>query len=406
MPLQIRRGLEAERTQITPTNGLVEGELLYTTDQKKLYIGSGSVGEHQGVVITGYNDLDAKDAAADIFADGEHTGITFTYDSGTKALNAVVDLSAISGPLVADALQGSVFADDSTLLVDAIDKRFFGNLTGDVNGSVFADDSGILVDAIDRKLYGDLTGSVFSTDENIGLMVDADNGIFYGILSGGVVSLSDDTVLVDAITNTFTGNLIGDVTGDLKGSIFGDDSSIIVDAVSNIINVNDIFTSDTLTVNRISQNASTKLRVQSNDQRSSLRLVRRSESDISESVLDYGSILFERTDPLGSQTTAAIIGGYNRLLFGVDGSGIFPENSFISIGENGSVGIGTFSPTEALDVRGNAIVTGYTKTGSFTTVDRDLLSPSVGMIIYNISLNKFQGYQNTSGTTLEWVDLS
>jgi hypothetical protein len=229
MPLQIRRGLEAERTQITPTNGLVEGELLYTTDQKKLYIGSGSVGEHQGVVITGYNDLDAKDAAADIFADGEHTGITFTYDSGTKALNAVVDLSAISGPLVADALQGSVFADDSTLLVDAIDKRFFGNLTGDVNGSVFADDSGILVDAIDRKLYGDLTGSVFSTDENIGLMVDADNGIFYGILSGGVVSLSDDTVLVDAITNTFTGNLVGDV----NGSVFADDSTMLVDGTNS-----------------------------------------------------------------------------------------------------------------------------------------------------------------------------
>jgi hypothetical protein len=223
MPLQIRRGLEAERTQITPTNGLVEGELLYVTDEKKLYIGSGSSGEHQGVIITGYTNNNAKDAAAAIFADGEHTGITFTYDSGTKALSAVVDVSAISGPLVADALQGSVFADDSSLLVDAIDKRFFGNLTGDVTGSIFADDSGIMVDAVDRKLFGELIGSVVSTDENIGLMVDADNGIFNGVLAGGVVSLTDSTLLVDAVNNTITGLII---TNSISSA---DSSSILCD---------------------------------------------------------------------------------------------------------------------------------------------------------------------------------
>jgi hypothetical protein len=188
MPLQIRRGLEAERTQITPTNGLVEGELLYVTDQKKLYIGSGSVGEHQGVVITGYTNNDAKDAAAEIFADGEHTGITFTYDSGTKALSAVVDVSAISGPLVADALQGSVFADDSSLLVDAIDKRFFGNLTGNVTGNVL----------------GNLAGNVI--------------GNVTGNISGDV-----------------TGNLSGNVTGDVIGSVFADDSTMLVDGTNGLI---------------------------------------------------------------------------------------------------------------------------------------------------------------------------
>jgi hypothetical protein len=208
MPLQIRRGLEAERTQITPTNGLVEGELLYVTDQKKLYIGSGSVGEHQGVVITGYTNNDAKDAAAEIFADGEHTGITFTYDSGTKALNAVVDVSAISGPLVADALQGSVFADDSSLLVDAIDKRFFGNLTGDVKGSVFGDDSTTIVDAVNNTLNGNLTGNVV--------------GDVTGNLTGDV-------------TGNLTGNLTGNVVGDVSGSVFADNSTMLVDAVSGTI---------------------------------------------------------------------------------------------------------------------------------------------------------------------------
>jgi hypothetical protein len=44
--------------------------------------------------------------------------------------------------------------------------------------------------------------------------------------------------------------------------------------------------------------------------------------------------------------------------------------------------------------------------GSYTTTQRDALTPAVGMMIYNTTLNKFQGYQNSGGTVLEWVDLS
>jgi hypothetical protein len=44
--------------------------------------------------------------------------------------------------------------------------------------------------------------------------------------------------------------------------------------------------------------------------------------------------------------------------------------------------------------------------GSYTTLQRDALSPAVGMMIYNTTDNKFQGYQNTGGVTPQWVDLS
>jgi outer membrane lipoprotein SlyB len=194
MPLQIRRGLEAERTQITPTNGLVEGELLYTTDQKKLYIGSGSVGEHQGVVITGYNDLDAKDAAADIFLDGTHSGIGFAYDDETKQITATVNLASYDGPIVADALKGSVFADDSSIFLDAIDKVLYGNVSGNVTGDV----------------TGDVTGNVL------------------GNLAGNVIGNVTGNVIGDV-----TGNVIGSLAGDVTGSVFGENSNIIVDAVGN-----------------------------------------------------------------------------------------------------------------------------------------------------------------------------
>jgi hypothetical protein len=197
MPLQIRRGLNAERTSLTPSDGLVEGELLYVTDSKRLFIGTGSVGEHQGVSITGYTDNDAKDAVADSLADGEHTGITFTYDSGTKSISATVNLSAFDGPIVADALKGSVFADDSGILVDAIDKKFYG----DLNGSVFADDSSMLVDGVNGLIVGDISS-------RLGGALDTND--FPIISSVGNITLTPDTgdrVVVNG-DHEITGNLL------------------------------------------------------------------------------------------------------------------------------------------------------------------------------------------------------
>jgi len=160
MPLQIRRGLNAERTQIAPTNGLVEGELLYTTDEKKLYIGTGSVGEHQGVVITGYNDSDAKDAAAQILTTGEHSGIGFIYDSETKKLNATVDLSTYDGPIVADEIKGSILANDDSVLLDAVDKILYGDVTGNLLGNVTGNINGVVTGTFGSSLIGNVTGNV------------------------------------------------------------------------------------------------------------------------------------------------------------------------------------------------------------------------------------------------------
>jgi hypothetical protein len=46
------------------------------------------------------------------------------------------------------------------------------------------------------------------------------------------------------------------------------------------------------------------------------------------------------------------------------------------------------------------------KVPSYTSTSRDALTAQVGDIIYNSTSNKFQGYQNTGGSSLQWVDLS
>jgi len=90
MPLQLRRGTNAQRLTITP----LQGEIIYTTDTKNLYVGDGTtVG---GTVIAGggsggsYTDADAQAAAAALFTDATHTGITFVYDSVLETLTATV----------------------------------------------------------------------------------------------------------------------------------------------------------------------------------------------------------------------------------------------------------------------------------------------------------------------------
>lgn len=165
MPLQIRRGTAAERSGLTTP--LAVGELLYVTDQGKLYIGDGtSIGSSdivgnpgqggKGLIITGFTSEEAQDATALLFNNGTHTNIFYTYDDVSNSLSSQVTMENYSGNINVDGIvdadfRGSLFADDSGLLVDAVDRKFFGtlegNVVGDVNGSIFANDSTTLVDA-------------------------------------------------------------------------------------------------------------------------------------------------------------------------------------------------------------------------------------------------------------------
>ena len=159
MPLQVRRGTDAER--LAMTQPLASGELLYVTNQQKLYVGDG--GTLGGIQITGYTDGDAKDSAAEIFTDGSHTGINFAYNTATNVMTATVNLSDYAGTIRADAFKGSVFADDgSTMasqpLVDAVSGTFNGNLTGNVTGNL----TGNVTGNVSGNVNGNVTGNVFT----------------------------------------------------------------------------------------------------------------------------------------------------------------------------------------------------------------------------------------------------
>ena len=124
MPLQIRRGSTAQRLAITP----LIGELIYDTTTGQLFVGNGStVG---GATTTGISTEDAADTAASLFTTGSHSGITFAYNDAVGRIDATVTVAA-TGPFDGD-LTGSVFSDNSTKMIDAVESRVVGNVLSDV----------------------------------------------------------------------------------------------------------------------------------------------------------------------------------------------------------------------------------------------------------------------------------
>jgi hypothetical protein len=213
MPLQIRRGLDAERQALTVP--LASGELLYVTDDKRLFIGDGTT--LGGNAVTGYTNEDAQDAAAALLTHGGHAGITFVYNDISNILTATVDFSSVS-TLTADAFQGSVFSDNSTLMINGIDGSF--NLNGTVKGDIVGNANNAYdLGSIAYKFKDlHLSGNVL-----LGSSVITSTGSAVDLPAGSTVG----GVQISAVSGSFS--------GDLYGSVFGNDSTTLVDAINSTI---------------------------------------------------------------------------------------------------------------------------------------------------------------------------
>ena len=110
------------------------------------------------------------DSTAGVFRIVSGQGITLAKNSATDTLTITVN------PVF--DLRGSVFADDSTLLVDAVSGiipaavvsgtftgSVVGNITGILKGSVFADDSTQIIDGNSFTVYGNIEATTLRTSE-------------------------------------------------------------------------------------------------------------------------------------------------------------------------------------------------------------------------------------------------
>lgn len=427
MALQIRRGTDAERLTITPA----EGELIYTTDTKLLYVGDGStVGGTKA--DTGLNSL-LEDATPQLggpldLNSQDITGVGNINNSGNITASGVIsggtgNFTSASIGLGTGNFKGSFAADDSTILIDGVSGKV--NLApnviadiGNVHDSVPADGDALVWNALQSRWeagnpssVGDVVGSVFS---------------------------DDSTLKIDGITGT----VYGPFEGDLIGSVFADDSTLLVDAVNGQLTTNQL---NTGTGNNINVSAPdvgrTITSIRGNDERGVINLLHTSDSDVSaDDSLYYGSVFFGRDDSNGSAITSLISGRRRGLYFATNTSSSFSNPLDYMVFKDGNLGIGLEDATEKLHVVGSAIVTSditaaavnadikaddstviidaATQAGNFATLsastsfqlptfadatarDAGITSPQNGMLCYLTGLHDLQAYKNGAWVSVQ-----
>lgn len=451
MALRLRRGTNSERALITPA----DGELIYTTDTKILYIGDGTT--------VGGNPVDTAGTAFGANVDLNNFDLI-----GTGNINTTGNIT-ITGNITADGnltLGGNLEIGDATtdtvsfvakveshIIPDVDGARNIGASTNkfnqgwfnavhvdqdviaaEVNANIIADDSTVLL----NKATGAMnTSGTFKGD------VNADDSTSFYDASTKAVNAGAGTFTGEVQATTFTGTLVGDV----KGSVFADDSTILVDGINGALSngtltfsegVLDITSipavgryltigkdTDTETQGLIFKAGSAAgkfLQVESlaDGSDSSGISFQVSRGDLATKTAlqagdSLGSIKFAGNDGTNNDTASSMIQWSVEAGASIS-NGVLPGKVYIlSTPDNGSTwkgvtvdsggrlcvgGTGVAQTDSALDVTGNARVSGYVMGGSFTTVERDALTPEAGMIVYNTTDSKFQGR-----TGVAWVDL-
>ena len=418
MPLQIRRGTTAQRLAITP----LTGELVYDTTTGQLFVGNGTT--LGGATTTGITTEDAQDAAASLFSTGSHSGITFAYNDAAGRIDATVTVAA-TGPFDGD-LTGSVFSDSSTLLVDAV----AGQIKGDVLSNIVnftgsfgtpasqTTDASLAIrgtaiffkdtyDATDATFFNiqqhhstvdanpinivrsrgtnaaptavvngddiiDITftghdGTTFRTAASITVAIDG--AVSAGVVPGAITfrvrqGASISTVARIANSGAFESNLIGAVSG----------------TTINVVDNNTITLGDV----RLSQDGLSAINTNA-----SLFLFANGTGSVEiENVRIFGTAITAANNTLGTLTVTGNVTG------DITGS-VFADNSTRIIdGTDGRI-------TATSVTVGN---TGYLQLPVYangTARDAAILSPAAGMVVFNTTSTKFQGY--TGGA---WVDLN
>jgi hypothetical protein len=375
MSLRLRRGTDGERLAITPE----AGELIFTTDTNTVYVGDGST--PGGIIVSagGVTLADLGDTSIGSVNNGDLLG--YNSGSGKWEPTRFVDTD----------ITGSVFAKDSAVLVDAnaglitgtVDtdsvtatgtitaNAFVGDITGSVTGDVTGNVTGNVVGNTTGYHTGDITGSLFAVDST--LLVDAINGDIFAndIQTASVKNPVSDLQLSDSGTGNITiGNVITLTPGNGE-VVLRDNQSISKD--DDIARIS--FTRNSTGGGAISE-------------------------DTAITRLTYNT-------KIGSNAATVLLTNEIReeawILIPSPG-GVGDSNKTLRFNKEGKLGINglvTSEPDANLHVTGNVKISGgELLLGNMDETTRDALTAANGMMIYNTTANKFQGYENGA-----WVNL-
>ena len=495
MALRLRRGTDAERQLVTP----VEGELVYVTDTKSLYVGDG---ETQGGILVASSgdvsntifglldtnlqnlkqgDLLVYNAATgdftnsqsalniedliDVIFTGESSGDLLAYDGVSWSNRDSSDLitSTVNGlqvsdiggviyngsPKNGDALihDGGVwsnrplssFADkilsargsyeltiigtDSSILVDPVNNTLRGNLQGDlydILGNLIVDEFAktALVDVRDPTntytVLDNFTGDLRRGENGQTIIQGGTNPVFIGNVDGSVKGTIVGPDL-QILLNHDSGTLFGDVVG----SVYSSDSSLIIDGETGILSAN-IINASVLTAS-LADPFTGEVKdiefVSAENNEVNLRLFRK-EPVADATQTDIGAIFFDGVDKNDGdfQSTGSYIYSTaqqngtdpylkTKISMGtIDGAGNPTSDNNFTVTWEGNFGVGTDDPSTKLDVNGDIKAEGSITPGVYAddaARDAAITAPAAGMMVFNTTGAKFQGYDGTA-----WVNLN
>ena len=380
MTLRLRRGTDAERQSIV----FDEGELVFVTDTKQLYAGDGfTLG---GILVSNIaspseltQDLDLN--GFDIIGPGTISATAFIGDG-----SGLTNIPGGEGVIPGSNYKINIVGEDSTVILDSSNNTLTGIFIGDGAGLANLDFNQISDVSIFAPVEGEVLtyvgGNWINTSPSGTGVVEGSN---YRINIVG----DDSTLLLDTTTNTFSGTVVGDV----KGSVFSEDSTVIVDSITGNINTSTIITNgNQLIVDNNVDSTSTNLKILSDKRRSIIKLTRSDTlSDLSGTGIQYGSLMFEREDINGDRAVSIISGGSDFITLGVDdGTNTYPESNFFTILSSGNYGIGSNTPSAKLEIKDGSLRFNESRL-------IDSITPTLYELTVNISNNKLTMYDG-----VEW----
>lgn len=413
MALKLRRGTDLERQSVI----FDEGELIYTTDTKTLWVGDGQtiggilVGgnvDESPISLTQNLDLNSFDIVGngDIDITGAVIANSFVGD-GSGLTNLFVSFDP--GQEYDISIRGNIRGIDSSLIFDYETNSINANLSGD--GSNITNIS--LGQLSDVSIIAPGNGDVLSYVNGQFVNNNLDG------LTLNVSILGDDSVLfIDSTNRVVIGNVLGSVSGDVidpitsdriidaetKKGFFNSIESGQIDTVSN--NLGDSFVINTLVSDTAGGGQPNTIVINGFGGTFSSPT---EPVNFSKTGIDFKfwtGTVYETSGLISSyhQTSG---NGYLALNAKSDLTGLF--NNGIEINGNGSTNLYADSEVTVntdLVVTGSTTSNGVVLSGStlrlanLTTTQRNLLTAANGDMIYNTTANKIQAYQNGS-----WINL-
>lgn len=206
---------------------------------------------------------------ANIVTTSDESTITAINDMTVQSITSTVNIA--SGALASILMNGTTGVTDiqstASVNVETANLNVTGNITAAAfNGSVYGDDSSVLVDGTRSVLVGELDSDVRKTSGSLTIESQAGNismqspGFTTDLqaqdisaqatnqvtIGGSTIELTGEINLNGAVVNEIQGQ--GGFRGDLKGSVVADDSTVMIDAVSGTIDYGVLINTPTIPV--------------------------------------------------------------------------------------------------------------------------------------------------------------